>query len=119
MAPEKTVGPLTTLAFVSIELDTVLMEASLPQEKLDKCWDLLSAFLRRCKVALNYPVTHLRQHTQEKTGKRIRLGIFNENERPKASRRPQAERKRPKQILQKKEEVARGEWQRRQTIMEQ
>ncbi|PFX16045.1 hypothetical protein AWC38_SpisGene19712 [Stylophora pistillata] len=45
MAPEKTVGPSTTLAFAGIELDTVLMEARLPQGKLDKCRDLLSAFL--------------------------------------------------------------------------
>ncbi|CAH3135465.1 unnamed protein product, partial [Porites lobata] len=50
MAPEKTVGPSTTLAFAGIELDTVLMEARLPQEKLDKCRDLLSTFLRRRKV---------------------------------------------------------------------
>ena len=41
MAPEKTVGPLMTLAFAVIELDTVLMEARLPQEKLDKCRNLL------------------------------------------------------------------------------
>ena len=52
MAPEKTVGPSTTLAFASIELDTALMEACLPQEKLDKCRELLSAFLRRRKVTL-------------------------------------------------------------------
>ena len=52
MAPEKTVGPSTTLAFVGIELDTVLMEARLPQEKLDKCCELLSAFLRMRKVTL-------------------------------------------------------------------
>lgn len=52
MAPEKTVGPSTTLAFAGIELDTVLMEARLPQEKLDKCRDLLSTFLRRRKVTL-------------------------------------------------------------------
>ena len=45
MAPEKTVGPSTTLAFA-------LMEARLPQEKLDKCRDLLSTFLRRRKVTL-------------------------------------------------------------------
>ena len=37
MAPERTVGPSTTIAFAGIELDTVLMEARLPQEKLDKC----------------------------------------------------------------------------------
>ena len=52
MAPEKTVGPSTALAFAGIELDTVLMEARLPQEKLDKCRELLSAFLRRRKVTL-------------------------------------------------------------------
>ena len=52
MAPEKTVGPSTTLTFAGIELDTVLMEARLPQEKLDKCRDLLSTFLRRRKVTL-------------------------------------------------------------------
>ena len=52
MAPEKTVGPSTTLAFAGIELDTVLMEARLPKEKLDKCRELLSAFLRRRKVTL-------------------------------------------------------------------
>ena len=52
MAPEKMVGPSTTLAFAGIELDTVLMEARLPQEKLDKRLDLLSTFLRQCKVTL-------------------------------------------------------------------
>ena len=44
--------PSTTLAFAGIELDTVLIEARLPQEKLDKCRDLLSTFLRRRKVTL-------------------------------------------------------------------
>ena len=52
MAPEKTVGPSTTLAFAGIELDTALMETRLPQEKLDKCRELLSAFLPRRKVTL-------------------------------------------------------------------
>ena len=52
MAPEKTVGPSTTLTFAGIELDTVLMEARLPQEKLDKCRELLAAFLRWRKVTL-------------------------------------------------------------------
>ena len=52
MAPEKTVGPSTTLTFAGTELDTVLREARLPQEKLDKCRELLSAFLRRRKVTL-------------------------------------------------------------------
>ncbi|CAH3141739.1 unnamed protein product, partial [Porites evermanni] len=42
--------PSTTLAFAGIELVTVLMGAHLPQEKLDKCRDLLSTFLCRHKV---------------------------------------------------------------------
>ena len=52
MAPEKTVGPATTLTFAGIELDTVLMEARLPQEKLDKCRHLIAGFLIRRKVTL-------------------------------------------------------------------
>lgn len=52
MAPEKTVGPSTTLAFAGIELDTVAVEARLPLEKLEKCRDLISSFLRRRKVTL-------------------------------------------------------------------
>ena len=52
MAPEKTVGPSTTIQFAGIELDSVLMEARLPQEKLDKCGQLISAFLQRRKVTL-------------------------------------------------------------------
>ena len=52
MAPEKTAGPSTVLAFVGVELDTVLMEARFPQEKLNKCRDLLSVFLRRRKATL-------------------------------------------------------------------
>lgn len=52
MAPEKTVGPSTTLSFAGIELDTCEMEARLPQEKLDKCRHMLRDFLRRKKVSL-------------------------------------------------------------------
>ena len=37
MAPEKTVGSASTIAFAGIELDSVLMEARLPQDKLIKC----------------------------------------------------------------------------------
>ena len=37
IAPEKTCGPSTTLSFVGIALDTVLKDARLPQDKLDKC----------------------------------------------------------------------------------
>ena len=52
MAPEKTVGPATTIAFAGIELDSSLMEARLPQEKLVKCRELISSFLTRKKVTL-------------------------------------------------------------------
>ena len=37
LAPEKTEGPSTTLTFLGIELDTCLMEARLPPDKLEKC----------------------------------------------------------------------------------
>lgn len=52
MAPEKKIGPSSTISFAGIELDSVLMEARLPPEKLVKCQDLISGFLRRRKVAL-------------------------------------------------------------------
>ena len=37
MAPEKTVGPSIAMTFAGIGLDSVLMEARLPQEKPSKC----------------------------------------------------------------------------------
>ena len=52
MAPEKTMGPSTTITFAGIELDSVEMEARLPQNKLDKCKELISEFLKRRKVTL-------------------------------------------------------------------
>jgi hypothetical protein len=52
MAPDKTVGPSTTLSFAGIELDTIVMEARLPLDKLEKTTNLLSDFLRRKKVTL-------------------------------------------------------------------
>ena len=52
MAPEKTVGPSTTIAFAGIELDSVLMEARLPQEKLAKSQALIASFRTRRKVSL-------------------------------------------------------------------
>lgn len=52
IAQEKTEGPLTTLQFAGITLDTLQMEARLPQEKLGKCNDLLSDFQKRRKVTL-------------------------------------------------------------------
>ena len=52
MAPEKTVGPSTTIAFAGIELDSALMQARLPNDKLVKCRALISVFLTRKKVTL-------------------------------------------------------------------
>ena len=52
MAPEKTVGHSQIISFAGIELDSIFMEARLPQEKLDKCQALISAFLKRRKVSL-------------------------------------------------------------------
>ena len=52
MAPEKTIGPASTITFAGIELDSVLMEARLPDEKLVKCRVLISEFLTCKKVTL-------------------------------------------------------------------
>ena len=45
MAPEKTCGPATTLSFAGIELDSILSEARLPLDKIDKSRNLISAFV--------------------------------------------------------------------------
>ena len=52
MAPDKTVGPSTTLSFAGIELDSLSMKAQLPCDKIHKCTALISQFLRRKKVTL-------------------------------------------------------------------
>ena len=52
MAPEKTIGPSSAISFAGIELDSVQMEARLPPDKLAKCQDLISGFLKRRKVTL-------------------------------------------------------------------
>ena len=52
IAPNKTCGPATTLSFAGIELDTILLEARLPLDKIAKCNLLISDFLRRKKVTL-------------------------------------------------------------------
>ena len=52
MAPEKTCGPSTTLSFAGIELDSLLLEARLPIDKISKCKTLISEFLHRKKVTL-------------------------------------------------------------------
>mgnify|MGYP002803382934 len=52
IAPEKIVGPQTTLTFASIELDTVMFEAPLPADKIAKTQALLLSFLTRTKATL-------------------------------------------------------------------
>ena len=52
MAPEKTVGPATTLSFACIELDTILSEGRLPLDKVHSCQGLVDSFLSRKKVTL-------------------------------------------------------------------
>ncbi|XP_069131881.1 uncharacterized protein [Argopecten irradians] len=48
----KTVNPCTTLTFLGIELDSDLMVARLPMDKVFKARDLLATFLSRKKVTL-------------------------------------------------------------------
>ncbi len=50
IAPEKTVGPETTLTFAGIELDTRLFEARLPADKIAKSKVLLSKFLQQLSL---------------------------------------------------------------------
>ena len=52
IAQEKTSGPQSILIFAGIELDTVRMEARLPQDKIGKCHSIVSSFLTRKKVQL-------------------------------------------------------------------
>lgn len=52
IAEEKTVGPDTSLQFAGITLDSVLEEARLPEDKLNKCHTLLTSFYFCRKVTL-------------------------------------------------------------------
>ena len=52
IAHEKTEGPATTLQFAGITLDTIQMEARLPEDKLQKSRELLTDFHKRRKVTL-------------------------------------------------------------------
>jgi len=52
ISQEKNVGPDTTLQFAGITLDTVMQEARLPIDKLQKCHMLLRTFYKRRKVTL-------------------------------------------------------------------
>ena len=48
----KTLGPSQVLEFMGIELDTVRMEARLPEDKLQRTRDLLNSFTQRRSVRL-------------------------------------------------------------------
>ena len=52
IAHEKNEGPVTTLQFAGITLDTINMEARLPEVKLQKCREVLTDFHKRRKVSL-------------------------------------------------------------------
>ena len=52
IAHEKNEGPLTTLQFAGITLDTINMAARLPEVKLQKCREVLTDFHKRRKVSL-------------------------------------------------------------------
>ena len=52
LAPDKTMGASTCIPFLGITLDTVLLEARLPEDKLAKARHLLREFLGRQKVTL-------------------------------------------------------------------
>ncbi len=52
IASEKTVGPHTTLTFAGIELDTMMLEARLPADKILKAQAFLLAFSKRKKATL-------------------------------------------------------------------
>ncbi|KAM4748731.1 LOW QUALITY PROTEIN: uncharacterized protein WCC33_006112 [Rhinophrynus dorsalis] len=53
LAPEKTVGPVTCLSFLGIELDSIAMERRLPADKLGELRDLIRAFLGVRRVTLH------------------------------------------------------------------
>ena len=52
IANEKTMGPDRALQFAGITLDTEMMEARLPEEKLEKCLSQLNYFCSRKSVTL-------------------------------------------------------------------
>jgi len=52
LAEEKTVGPSQTLTFLGIELDTLEMEARLPDDKLFKCRQLIQGALGKKSLLL-------------------------------------------------------------------
>ena len=60
--PDKTLGPSTNLTFLGIDLDSVLMQASLPSEKVARVQEIIHSFLHRnslTKVELQCLLGHL------------------------------------------------------------
>ena len=55
LAPDKTVGPSSSITFLGIILDAVRMEARLPDDKLFKARALLLEFTHKQKVTLKDP----------------------------------------------------------------
>lgn len=52
LSPEKTFGPATMLPFLGITLDTVALEARLPEDKIEKCRGMIDTMLAKPKVIL-------------------------------------------------------------------
>ena len=52
MAPEKTIGLATVINFMGYEIDSILSEVHLPQDKLDKCTEAISSLLEGSKTTL-------------------------------------------------------------------
>lgn len=52
LAPDKTTQPSQIITFAGIELDAKLQEARLPQDKLDKCFQLIAKHYRCKKITL-------------------------------------------------------------------
>ena len=52
LSPDKTMGPSSVLPFLGITLDTVRMEARLPDDKITNCRDLLHEFDKKTKLTL-------------------------------------------------------------------
>ncbi|CAJ0927860.1 unnamed protein product [Ranitomeya imitator] len=52
LSPEKTIGPVSVITFLGIEIDSVAMEFRLPKEKIDKLLDLISGCISVGKVTL-------------------------------------------------------------------
>ncbi|CAJ0949278.1 unnamed protein product [Ranitomeya imitator] len=52
LSPDKTIGPVSVITFLGIEIDSVAMEFRLPQDKIAKLLDLIAGCLAVGKVTL-------------------------------------------------------------------